>query len=430
MDRRTILKQIGGVSVAATLAGCSVQEQDGSDGGDGSSGGSGGSDGGDGSSGGSDGGSQGGTATAWYALPDNQLNDREAIIEAFNEQSEHTVEGSDIAELGDQTTNAIPAGQGPDVFNWAHDWVGDYYQRGFVVDQSDQLNVDLSRFSQAARNAIQFDGAVVGLPYSAETVTLMVNTDKVDSTPETFDEMLAVMEEHHDPDNGQYGLSLPMSDPYFMSGWLQAFGGYYFDPEADPALGVNMDETVQGLEFALQNLRPYVANDPGYEPQAATFAEGNAALAINGPWYRTTLDDNGVNYEVTTFPELDGGEVSPYTGITMWYFSKAMGDGGPSAAAGREFAEYFVTNEDHLLSLAESQGAIPVLDSLVGSDDLPSYVQSFSESVDQGVPMPTDPRMNQVWGPVESALANAFNGDASAQDALDTAAEEIRSNWE
>jgi arabinogalactan oligomer/maltooligosaccharide transport system substrate-binding protein len=107
-----------------------------------------------------------------------------------------------------------------------------------------------------------------------------------------------------------------------------------------------------------------------------------------------------------------------------------MGDGGPNAAAGREFAEYFVTNEYHLLSLAESQGAIPGRDSLGGSDDLPDYVQSFSESVDQGVPMPTDPRMNQVWGPMESALANAFNGDASAQEALDTAAEEIRSNWE
>ena len=427
MDRRTVLKQIGGATAIGALAGCvGVQEQDtetAASGGDGDDG-SGGSTEQDTETAG-----PAGEATAWYSLPEPELPGRESAIESFTSESRHTIEGSDISDLQQKTTSAIPAGQGPEVFDWAHDWVGDYYQRGFLADQSDNLTVDLDAFTDAAASAVQFEGNVVGLPYSAETVTLVYNTDIVDEAPESVSDMVDEMESYHDPNSSQYGLSYPF-DPYFTSAFLQGFGGYYFDPDADPALGVDLDETIEGLQFALDNLTPYMPNDPTYEPQAAAFAEGNAAFAINGPWYQATLNDKGVNYEVTSLPALDGGELRPYTGISMWYFAKAMQQESASATAGREFVEWFVTNEDMLLKNAEEHGAIPVLDSLVGSDDLPASVQAYSETVGQGVPMPTDPRMNKVWGPMETALINAFNGDATAEEALTKAAKDIRSNWE
>ncbi|SFR96491.1 carbohydrate ABC transporter substrate-binding protein, CUT1 family [Halomicrobium zhouii] len=427
MDRRTVLKQLGAATAFGSLAGCvGVQEQDtetatNDDGGDGSDDGSADQD--------TETAGPAGEATAWYSLPEPELPGREKAIETFTSETRHTVEGSDISDLEQKTTSAVPAGQGPQVFDWAHDWVGDYYQRGFLTDQSDDLTVDLDVFTDAAADAVQYEGNVVGLPYSAETVTLVYNTDVVDEAPESVSDMVAVMDEYHDPDAGQYGLSYPF-DPYFTSAFLQGFGGYYFDPAADPQLGVDRDETIQGLEFALENLTPYMPNDPTYEPQAAAFAEGNAAFAINGPWYLATLNDKGVNYEVTSLPAVDGGELRPYTGISMWYFAKAMESGGADATAGREFVEWYATNEEIHLQNAEEHGAIPVLDSLVGSDDLPANVQAYSETVGQGIPMPTDPKMNKVWGPMETALIDAFNGDATAEEALTTAATDIRENWE
>ncbi|WP_132057840.1 extracellular solute-binding protein [Halorussus amylolyticus] len=434
LDRRKLLKQIGGAGTIATLAGCaSVQEssQDTTEsGGDSGGGDSDGSES-DGSDESDDTESQGpsGTATVWYSLSDTEKALREDIMQTFNDESHHTVDGSDISEMQDKTTSSIPAGQGPEIFQWAHDWVGDYYEREFVVDGSDQLSVELDQFSDAAANAVQYDDAVVGLPFSAETVTLIYNADIVDEAPETFADMEAAMEDYHDPDSGQYGLAYPF-DPYFVSGFAQAFGGYYFDPEKDPALGLEADETIQGLEFAVDNLTPYMPNDPGYEPQEAAFMEGNAAFAISGPWYLAGLNDNDINYELMTFPEIDGGQFRPYTGIKMWYFSKAMEEDGADAAAAMEFAEWFVTNEDHLLSRAEDQGHIPVLADLVGSDELPSAVQVYSEAVDQGVPMPTDPRMNDVWAALEEPMVQVFNGSQSPEEALTGAAEEVRSNWE
>ncbi|EMA43262.1 extracellular solute-binding protein [Halococcus saccharolyticus] len=438
-DRRTLLKHIGGTSALLAIAGCiSAQEQ-------GSGGGSGNGDaqsGGNASSGndangsadgtaGNESGSTGpaGSAKAWYSLPKPEQPARKEAIKAFNAQSEHTIEGADISDMEKKTTSAIPAGQGPKTFEWAHDWVGDYFQRGFIVDGSDQLEVNLDTFTSAAAGAVQFEGNVVGLPHAAETVTLIYNTDVVDEAPKTMAEMVSTMKEHHDPGNDQYGLSYPF-DPYFTSAWLQAFGGYYFDPEKDPMLGVNKQETVRGLEFALDKLKPYMPNDPKYEPQAAAFAAGNAAFAINGPWYLATLNEKGVNYEVTTLPKPDGGEPNPYTGITMWYFAKGMENDDPATEAARNFVEWYVTNEDQMLQLAKEQGTIPVLSSLVGSDDLPSEVKPFSEAVKGGTPMPTRPKMNKVWPAMETALIKAFNGDAAPQAALDAAAKTIRNNWE
>ncbi len=424
MNRRTALKCIG-VGTLATTAGCAtVQEQDKT------TSGSNDNSGNDETSGDATTESgPAGTAKAWYSLPESEEGVRKQTIKSFNGNSKHTIKGSDISELEKKTTSAIPAGQGPHVFEWAHDWVGDYYQRDFIVDQSDQLSVSLDKFTDAAAGAVQYDGGVVGLPHSAETVALIYNKDIVDEPPETVADMKSVMKEHHDPSNNKYGMGYPV-DPYFSSAWAQAFGGYFFDPEQDPMLGLSKSETVKGFQFLMDNFKPYMPKDPGYEAQAATFADGNAAFAINGPWYLATLNKKGVNVGVTKLPKPKGGNPRPYTGITLWYFSKKMADGGASAAAGRSFAEWYTTNEDLILRAAKEQGSIPVLKSLAGSDDLPSKVQGFSKAVQQGYPMPTHPKMNKVWGPLKTAITKAFNGDASVEKAMKQAENSIRKNWD
>ncbi|WP_363467643.1 extracellular solute-binding protein [Halogeometricum borinquense] len=426
MDRRSVLKHLGGVGVIGALAGCvGVQKQNEqatqSD--------SGATEGGNSKATDMESSGPAGTAKAWYQLSDTEVPLREEALQTFNDQTKHTLDGADISNLKKKTTSAIPAGQGPTTFEWAHDWGGDYYQRNFVVDKSDALSVNLDTFTDGATEAIQFDGATIGLPHSAETVALIYNTEMVDSAPETVSEMKSVMEEYHDPESGMYGLSCPF-DGYFVSAWAQAFGGYYFDHEKETQLGINTDATVKGLQFALDNLVPYMPNDPTYGPQAAAFAEGNAPLAINGPWYLSTLNEKGIDYGVSKLPAPEGGKPTPYTGITMWYFSKAMEADNASTRAALDFIEWYTTNEDILLRNAKQQGAVPVLEHIATSDELPDAVQGFSQAVQQGVPMPAHPKMNAVWTPVKDALTKAFNGDADVATAMDEAAKTVRSNWE
>ncbi|WP_122089952.1 extracellular solute-binding protein [Halalkalicoccus subterraneus] len=416
MDRRTILKKAGVIATTGAVAGCiGVEEQSETD-----------SD----NNGGGSGNGPSGTATVWYSLAESERNGRQEAIQQFEEETNHSVNASNISDMAQRTTSAIPAGQGPHVFEWANDWVGDYSERGFLVDRTDQLNVDIDEFIEAAAEAVQFDGDIYGLPYDSETVTLIYNTDMIDEAPESVADMTSMMDEFHDPSSNQYGLSYPFADPYFLSPWLQAFDGYIFDPEADEELGVASPEVVRGAEFAVENFVPYTPNDPEYEPQASVFAEGNAAFAINGPWYLETLNEKGVNYEVTTLPAVEGGEPTPYTGITMWYFATGMEEDNDDTVAAQDFVEWYVTNEELMLRNAEERGSIPVLKSLVEDNDLPDTVQTFAEVVERGIPMPSDPKMNQVWDPVRNALTEMFNDSTEPQPALEQAANEIRSNWE
>ncbi|WP_277556021.1 extracellular solute-binding protein [Halobaculum limi] len=427
-DRRKLLK-MGGLAAAAALSGCvGVQEQS-TPTESSSSGGSSGSDDSSTEQATTQPQVDPGTAAAWYARSPAEAETLKSVVETFNGDSRHTVKGSDLSDLEKKTQSAIPAGQGPQIFEWAHDWVGDYYQRGFLSDQSDNLSVSMDQFTSAAAGAVQFDDAVVGLPFAAETVTLLYNKEMVDSPPETVSEMTDVMEQHHDPSSGSYGLGYPLN-PYFMSAWAQAFGGYYFDPSEDEMLGLANSPTVEGFNYILDTFVPYMPKDTAYGPQAAAFSEGNAPFAINGPWYLGTAREKGIDVGVTKLPTPDSGSPSPYTGIQLWYFANGMENSESDAAAGREFAEWYVTNEEQLMANAESHGFIPVLESLAGSDDLPSAVQGFSEAVQQGVPMPTHPKMNKVWGPTGTAFGKALDGNMSVKDAMVEAESTIRDNWE
>jgi len=422
-NRRTLLKTIGGSTAIATLAGC-VTTDDEADDGNGRS-----DDTDSGADDSSDGDGSAGEATLWVDLLDAEDEDVEGYIADFQDETGQVInKEAPGGELDEQLETAIPAGDGPDSWIWAHDWVGRFAVREeppFLYDASDDIDVDLDAFTGAARNAIQFDGGVFGLPFASETVTLFYNEDMVDEPPETMGEMVDIMDQYHDPENNQYGLSYPVTDPYFTSGFLQAYGGDLYD-EDNLEVGVDSDECKQGID-ALETLFDYVPSDPSYESQIVVFADELAPFAINGPWELGNLNEEIDNLGVTTLPTVDGNNPRSFSGIQMFYFSSMLAEADQATIdAMVEFAEWHTTSEEVARNNADRHGYIPVLESVVTGDDLPANVQAFAQQVDHGVPMPTHPNMDSVWEPVEEALTRVFNGDQEGGAALDQAASEIR----
>ena len=404
--RRTVLGSVGGIA-AAGLAGCL-----------------------------GDGGIFGGgdsvpeeAARLWYARSDAEARALEDDVETFNDETDHELYDEELAELEDGLTSSIPADDGPELFGWAHDWVGDFHERGFLYDVSGDLETDLEEtFTEAAVEAVQFEDHLYGLPYAAETVALLYNEELVEEPPETVDEMVEIMEDHHDPGAGAYGLSYPL-DPYFISAWPHAFGGFYFDDETEE-LGLTQQETLDGFEFIVENFWPYQPQDPDYDAQAAAFADGNTPFAINGPWAVGDFSES-VDVGVAPLPTPEGGEAAPYTGIQMWYFSSMMEEANDDRRdAARAFVDWHTTHEEITLEMAESHFFIPVQEELIDHPDLPEEVQAYAETVENGIPMPTNPRMNRVWDPVEDAFVNYLNEDQELEEAFEEAEAEIRDGWD
>jgi arabinogalactan oligomer/maltooligosaccharide transport system substrate-binding protein len=426
VKRRTVLKTAGASTGLAALAGClSVDENtDTEQSGGGQTDNSGSSD---------------DTATAtpepgeallWHSRTEADISALETDIETFQNQTVHSVKPAKIADFVSKSNSAIPAGDGPQLFEWAHDLGVDYWERGFLTDQSDNVDIDLeSTFSAAAASAAKWDDNLIGLPFAAETVSLIYNKDMVDEPPETFAEMKAIMEEHHDPDNNQFGLGYNI-DPYFISAFPHTFGGFYYDDEQDE-LGLTRSDTLRGFRTVIEDLWPYSPNDPGYDPQAAVFVDGNAPLTVNGPWFMGSLEDTDIDAGVTTLPPIDGNHPKPYTGVQLIYFAKKMQDGiGVNADAARRYAEWYTTNEDVLLTNAKDSGFIPVHQDVAASDELGEVTSAFASSVANGRPMPASPKMQKVWGPTGDAFMKALNGSQDLKPAMSQAESTIRENWE
>lgn len=364
-----------------------------------------------------------GEAEIWYDLQEGEIQIMESAIEDFNGGNPYEIDGVDVAEMQDQLTASIPVGEGPELFIWAHDWAGDFGESGFLSAQTGDVN--LEPYTEPAQQAAQFEGEVYGLPFASETIALIYNRDMVDEPPETVAEMQDIMDHYHEPAAGEYGLSYNI-DAYFVSAYAHAFGGFYYRTDGHE-LGVTNQETIDGLRVVLEELDPYSPDDHEYGPQAAVFADENAPFAINGPWELGNLD---FDYGVTKLPAPEGGTAAPYTGVQLVYFADAMNDDADRAEAAREFTEWYTTNTEVLMELAEGHGFIPVLEDLAGTDDLPQAVEGFSASAADGTPMPAHPRMNHVWEPVEDAIFNAITGEHTLEEAMAEAEERILDAWD
>ena len=406
--RRTLLKAIGGSTALAALAGCVTTEDDPDDADDPDD-------------------PEAGQATLWVDMLDAEEEDLEGYIADFEAETGHVIaKEAPGGELDEQLETAIPADDGPDSWVWAHDWVGRFAVREeppFLYDASE--NVDVGPYTGAAQEAVQFDDGVYGLPFASETVALFYNEDMVSEPPETLEEMVEIMNDFHDPAAGEYGLSYPATDPYFASGFLQAYGGNLYE-EAAREVGVDSDECKRGLE-ALETLFDYIPADPDYESQIVVFADELAPFAINGPWELGNLSEEIDNLGVAELPTVDGNHPRTFSGVQMFYFSSMLADADQASIdAITEFAEWYTTNEEIISENSDRHGYIPVLQDLVDGNDLPEHVQAFAQQVDHGVPMPTHPDMDSVWIPVEEALSRVFNDDQEPDAALDQAASEIR----
>ncbi|USZ70233.1 extracellular solute-binding protein [Natronosalvus halobius] len=439
MDRRTLVKYLAGASAAGALAGC-ISTEDPSGNGDGNGNGD-----GDGNGNGNGNGEYeddedwptvepegvSGEAELWHDLSEGEQDSFDSYIEEFNDSYDITISPEAVSELEDQTTASIPAGDGPELFVWAHDWVGKYYENGFLSDQSDNLNIDPEEYFGENANSARYDGATLGLPFAAETVALVYNKEYVDEAPETFEEVLEVAEEYHAPEDNTYGFTWPM-DAYHVSAFPHGFGGYYYDEESGE-LGLTNDETIAGFQYVIDNVWDYMPADPGGEAQQSVFIEGNSPFLITGPWNLGNFEDNDLDYGIAPWPEVEGNEPSPFTGVQLFYFAAAMDEDQERADSAIGFAEWYTTNTSLIAEQADKHGFIPVHNAFADdgeeSGELSENLQGFSAAVNQGNPMPTAADFQAVWEPLETEWFEALNGNKSVEDAMADAESQIQDAW-
>jgi maltose/maltodextrin transport system substrate-binding protein/arabinogalactan oligomer/maltooligosaccharide transport system substrate-binding protein len=368
---------------------------------------------------------QGQTLTIWADL--NRAPILEAVAPEFTDEYgvEVVIQQLAFGDIRDQFIIAGPAGEGPDIFIGAHDWIGELVASGLLSPID--LGANAESFLPAAIDAFTYEGELYGMPYSAESVGFFRNPELVPDAPETWDDVRAISEELVGAGTAPYGYVIQENDPFHLFPLMTAFGGYVFGFEEgvgyDPQdVGIDSEGAIAALEWLDGMVEDGLTPDGlDYDSMHALFESGEAAMMVSGPWAVERIKASGVPFEISEIPAGPAGPARPFLSVQGFMVSAFSQD--PQLA--QIFLNEFVATDDVMLALYEGEPRPPAWMPILEEIEDP-LLAAFGESAVNGIPMPAIPEMSAVWTAWGNAMQLVIQQQLEPADALADAAEQIR----
>ncbi len=326
--------------------------------------------------------------------------------------------------FADKLTAAIPNGNGPDLFIFAHDRIGHWKANHLIESLEYYVDVAIAdRFAFKAISAMSYEGSLYGLPLAVKSVALFYRTDILQRPPTETDQFFA-MQSLYKGEYAGYPLVYENTNLYPHAAWLHGFGGTLFDGSARASMAT--PQAVAAMTFARKLDRQRVVPSGVDSRLVATlFNEGKAAMAISGPWFQNDIGKD-VPWAVATLPNVSG------TGLPAKPFLGVEGILMSSRARNKDQAfqvlEALTTDQAALQRALHAGQVVPnpaaYKNATLAKD---AALMTFREQLDQAVPMSASPLMRSVWTPYQSALLKVIDQNVDAADALRSAEAEVRS---
>jgi arabinogalactan oligomer/maltooligosaccharide transport system permease protein len=302
--------------------------------------------------------------------------------------------------LANKLAAAIPRGNGPDLFVFAHERIAEWVDLDLLVPVEPG-----SAFLPVATDALRWDGRTWGWPLSYKCVALFYNRALLADPPRTTDEMVAAARRL--TGDGRYGLAVELSSAYHAAPWLHGFGGGVF---RDGHVALDQPANVAALRF-LGTLAAVAPSETSGALVTQLFNEGRAAMAINGPWFLGELAST-VDAGVAPLPVVSetGEHARPYATIEALFLAR-------DSAEARDFGAFVAGDEGARIRRDVGRQATAAL--AVPPDD--ARLEAFRAQLDHAVPMPVAPEMVRTWEPLQRALRGlnraALSPEAAAKQA-------------
>ncbi|WP_454151371.1 sugar ABC transporter substrate-binding protein [Microbacterium lacticum] len=315
----------------------------------------------------------------------------------------------DYGKIRDEFTAQVPTGKGPDITIGGHDWIGAFVKDGIVAPV--ELGDKSAEFEKVAMEAVSYDGKTYGLPYAIENIAILRNTALADSTPATFDEMIAKGRAAGTEYPFVVGLDPQAADPYHLYPFQTSFGNSVFarnaDGSYDPSQLTIGDEagqqfagwvTAQG-DTGTKVLNLNLSGDLAKE----AFNAGKSPYFLTGPWNVADAQSAGVDVSVDAIPSAGGSAAQPFAGVQAFFLSAKS----TNPLMANEFLVNYIATADVQTKLFEAGGRPPALTESFEAAQSDPIVGGFATVGANAVPMPSIPEMGSVWddwGKTEAAL--------------------------
>ena len=370
------------------------------------------------------------TVTVWHSYRGSEQKALEKLKDNFNDQQdEYKVELLSIPydAFANKLTNAIPRGNGPDAFIFAHERIGDWAESG-IISNIGSNSVEKLRAESVGTtlNALKYDGKYWGYPLSFKSVVLFYRTDIIKKVPASTDELVKLAKSLTDTEKGKYGLAFEASSVYFSAPFIYGFeGGFCFEEgkvRKDGEACLDNLGNRKALEYVGKLL-----NEDKIVPQEATsalvtqlFNEGRSAMVINGPWFMGEISKN-VPYDVAVLPVVSetGELLKPFLTVEAFLISEYKTTNKRGAKA---FAEFITSFDGAKIRAVEGRQAVATKsvykDEALTGDNI---LNVFRQQAEIAVPMSNSPKMRVIWEPMAGALRKVLRGADTPQRALEAA---------
>ena len=268
------------------------------------------------------------------------------------------------------------------------------------------------------------------MPIAVENVVLFRNTDIVPDAPATVEEMVAAGQAAIAAGQASEVVALPVGetgDAYHIYPLFTAGGGYLFGEtpagDYDPAdLGIGTPESVAAWErIAALGQRGVLKTSITTDNIVSLFTDGTAPFMVSGPWQIPSLQEAGVNYDISAVPGFaGGGPARPFVGVQEMYVAA----GTENEALAQEFATNFFPTVDVQVALYNADPRPPALTAALEqvqgeNPDIAKVLQAG----ENGDILPAIPEMAAVFQPMgvlESSVIGGADVAATVQSTTET----------
>ena len=316
----------------------------------------------------------------------------------------------------------VPTGEGPDITVGAHDWLGELTANGVVAPI--ELGDKAGEFEQVALDAFTYDGQVYGLPYAIENIAIIRNTELADSTPATWDEMIAK--------GLEAGTKYPFlvqvgetGDGYTLYPLQTSFGAPVFKQNEDGSytneLALGGENGVRFAEFlAKEGKAGTLSTSITYDIAVEAFANGESPYILGGPWMLGSFE--GLDLAIDPIPSAGGEPAQPFTGVQGFYLN-AQSDNRLLAT---DFLVNYMATVEAQVALYEAGDRTPALVAAADQVSSDPIAAGFREVGADAVPMPSIPEMGSVWSFWGVTEAGIISGSLEPEAAWNKMVEDIQ----
>lgn len=331
--------------------------------------------------------------------------------------------------MDEQLVTAVSGDAAPDVMRMDLTWVSQMAKLGALecLNSYEGFDAIAANALEGSLNTTLYNGQNYGLPLNANTTVAVYNNAVLaeygfDGAPGTMDELMAALNKT-DPANDKYLFCVSGSYNWAMLPFIWTLGGCVTDDAYTKATGyLNSEATVNALDTIVgwyndKTIGPAIM---GEQPDGwGGIAAGNYTMFVEGPWFFSSADMMN-EYTPALIPSVDGRSISIVGGEDI-----VMTSTSTKKDAAWTFIQFMLEDEQQLAMSAA--GMIPVTASAMERVDTSAspYVAVYMEQLktaEARIPC-------SCWPTIETILNTAFEsvlrGQATSQDALDSAAAQI-----